>query len=172
MMKTYARIEDVVVVELFETDGDISEMFHPDLVWVVVPDGADVACGWTYAAGKFSAPVVPAPTAEEMKAKIAERRWQQVQAGTNADGVHLDTSDTSQVKITGAALEATLDSTYSCDWKAADGSWVTLSATQILAIARAMRAYIQACYDREKALAEEVDAGTFTEAMLDEGWPT
>ena len=48
---------------------------------------------------------------------------------------------------------------------------MTLNATQILAIARAMRAYIQACYDREKALAGEVDAGAFTESMLEEGWP-
>lgn len=172
MMKNYARIYDGIVYEILETDADISEMFHPDLVWVEVPDGADVACGWTYAAGKFAAPVVPAPTAEDMKAKIAERRWQQVQAGTDADGIHIDTSDTSQVKITGASMTATIDSTYTCNWKTADGSWVTLSATQILAIARAMRVYIQACYDREKALAEEVDAGTFTEAMLDEGWPT
>jgi len=88
------------------------------------------------------------------------------------DGVHFDTSDTSQVKITGAALEATLDSTYTCIWKAADGEWVMLNATQILAIAKAMRIYIQGCYDREKALADAVDEGTFTEAMLDEGWPT
>lgn len=38
-MKTYARIESGVVVELFETDGDITQMFHPDLVWVEA--GAD-----------------------------------------------------------------------------------------------------------------------------------
>lgn len=170
-MKNYARIDGGLVAELFSTDGDITEMFHPDLVWVEVPDGVDAATGWAYDNGKFAAPVVPVQSADALKVRIAERRWQQVQAGTNADGIHLDTSDTSQVKITGAALEATLDSTYSCDWKAADGSWVTLSATQILAIARAMRAYIQACYDREKALSEEVDAGAFTDAMLDEGWP-
>ncbi|ANI18578.1 hypothetical protein A9C11_22955 [Pseudomonas citronellolis] len=120
----------------------------------------------------MAAPAIPAPSPEALKARIAERRWQQVQAGTDLNGVHVDTSDTSQVKITGAALEATLDSTYSCNWKAADGAWVTMDSAQILAIAKGMRAYIQACYDHEKALAEEVDAGTFTESMLDEGWPT
>lgn len=170
-MKNYARIEGGVVVELFATDGDIAEMFHPDMVWVEIPTGEEVTCGWTYAGGTFSAPIVLVPSAADLKAMIADRRWQQVQAGTNADGVHLDTSDTSQVKITGAALEATLDSSYSCDWKSSDGTWVTLDATQILAIARAMRAYIQACYDREKVLAAAVDAGTYTSSMLDEGWP-
>lgn len=169
-MQTYARIDGGLVAELFKTDNDIAEMFHPDLVWVSVPHDS-VVVGWTYADGKFAEPVVPVPTKDELKESIAARRWQQVQAGTSADGVHLDTSDTSQVKITGAALEATLDSSYSCDWKAADGNWFTLTAAQILAIARAMRAYIQACYDREKALCAAVDAGTFTAAMLEEGWP-
>lgn len=33
-MKKYARIENGKVAELFETDGDISTMFHPSLFWV------------------------------------------------------------------------------------------------------------------------------------------
>ncbi|ELS7817221.1 TPA: tail fiber assembly protein [Enterobacter bugandensis] len=55
----YARIDDGIVVELFETDGDISQMFHPDLVWVDItsikpqPDN-----NWTYDGKKFSPPVV------------------------------------------------------------------------------------------------------------------
>ncbi|WP_053117713.1 hypothetical protein [Pseudomonas sp. P1.31] len=32
-MKTYARIINNTVVELFATDGDMAEMFHPELVW-------------------------------------------------------------------------------------------------------------------------------------------
>ena len=64
-MKTYARIENSAVVELFETDGDITEMFHPDLIWVEA--SADVAVGDKYAYGQFkhpqpSAPVVTVPT--------------------------------------------------------------------------------------------------------------
>lgn len=162
---------DGVVTGAVLWDGE-SDWAPGDGVEAVQSDVADA--GWTYAGGKFtapSAPAAPTPTAEEWKALIAARRWQQVQAGTSVDGVHLDTSDTSQVKITGAALEATLDATYTCNWKAADGAWVALDAAQILAIAKAMRAYIQACYDREKALAAEVDAGTFAESMLEEGWP-
>ncbi|WP_435607733.1 DUF4376 domain-containing protein [Pseudomonas knackmussii] len=171
MNNRYVLIKDGAVTGAVLWDGE-SDWAPGEGLEAIQSDVADV--GWTYANGKFTTPeasAAPAPTAEELKALIAARRWQQVQAGTNADGVHLDTSDTSQVKITGAALEATLDSSYSCDWKASDGTWVTLNATQILAIARAMRAYIQACYDREKVLAEEVDAGTFTSSMLGEGWP-
>jgi hypothetical protein len=60
-MKTYARIENGVVAELFETDGDIAEMFHPSMVWIEAP--ANVAVGYSYSAGSFTPPAAPAPMA-------------------------------------------------------------------------------------------------------------
>lgn len=38
LMKRYARIENNKVVEFIETDNDISQMFHSDLVWVDIED--------------------------------------------------------------------------------------------------------------------------------------
>jgi catalase (peroxidase I) len=35
-MKIYARIDSGIVVEFFETDGDITQMFHPDMEWIDV----------------------------------------------------------------------------------------------------------------------------------------
>lgn len=32
----YARIDNSEVMELFQTDGDIKEMFHPELEWIDV----------------------------------------------------------------------------------------------------------------------------------------
>ncbi len=58
-MRKYARIDDRKVAELFDTDGDISTMFHPDLDWVEVKKGdGPVAQGWSYN-GQFSPPPVP-----------------------------------------------------------------------------------------------------------------
>ncbi|WP_438300863.1 hypothetical protein [Pseudomonas sp. NMS19W] len=37
-MKTYARIVNDTVVELFSTDGNMVEMFHPDLLWVDITE--------------------------------------------------------------------------------------------------------------------------------------
>ncbi|WP_025110825.1 hypothetical protein [Pseudomonas sp. H1h] len=37
-MKTYARIVNNTVVELFSTEGNMAEMFHPDLLWVDITD--------------------------------------------------------------------------------------------------------------------------------------
>lgn len=61
MMKTYARIEAGRVAELFATDGDIAQMFHPSLVWVEAP--GSVSVGHVYAGGVFSAPPAPPPPA-------------------------------------------------------------------------------------------------------------
>ncbi|WP_082928700.1 hypothetical protein [Cupriavidus gilardii] len=48
-MKTYARVYEGIVMELFSTDGDIGEMFHPDLVWIdVTGTQPQPKEGWTY----------------------------------------------------------------------------------------------------------------------------
>lgn len=68
MMKTYARIFEGTVVELFSTDGDITEMFHPDLIWVECGDG--VSEGWGYDGTVFTA---PAPRVTSLEENIATR---------------------------------------------------------------------------------------------------
>lgn len=70
-MKTYARIENGVVVEIFRTAGDITQMFHPDFKWVEVPDGIEVEERWAFQAGVFSPPAPPQSTrADEIKARL------------------------------------------------------------------------------------------------------
>ena len=55
-MKTYARIDAGKVVELFETEGDISTMFHPSLQWVEITKVKPaVGVGFLYD-GEFSPP--------------------------------------------------------------------------------------------------------------------
>ncbi|MCY1557369.1 hypothetical protein D9M68_942160 [compost metagenome] len=64
-----------------------------------------------------------------------------------------------------------IDPQYSVNWKSADGQFVALGGQQIIAVASAVRAHVQACFDREAVLLTELAAGTFTENMLEEGWP-
>lgn len=66
-MKTYARINGGVVAELFDTDGDIREMFHPDLIWVDVTDISPMPQeGWTLSDGSFNKPAPPPLTAAQI----------------------------------------------------------------------------------------------------------
>lgn len=70
-MKNYARIDGGVVAEMLSTDGDITTMFHPGLVWVVAPVG--VLPGYSYSEGIFAAPVAVVPDLADIKAaKLVE----------------------------------------------------------------------------------------------------
>lgn len=114
---------------------------------------------------------VAKPSEPTLIDRIAARRYQAQIAGTSLEGMQIDTSTDSQALITGAALAAVLDSAYICRWKMADGTRVELDAKKIIAVASAVRDHIQACYDREGELLTAVANGTFTSAMLEEGWP-
>ncbi|PIK75249.1 tail fiber assembly protein [Pseudomonas sp. 382] len=73
-MPIYARIEDCRVMELLETDGDITQMFHPSLVWIEVPQDVPATQGWECVEGEFSAPAPIVPTDEELKAAALATR--------------------------------------------------------------------------------------------------
>ena len=98
---------------------------------------------------------------EAKKAEIAQARYNAEIAGIN--GIRTDRE--SQGLITGAALKAMQDNTYTCRWKGIDG-FVTLNATQIIAIADAVRQHVQSCFDHEAELLPLIEAAT-TEAELD-----
>jgi len=97
---------------------------------------------------------------ERKRAEIAAARWAEETAGIDS----IKTDRESQALITGAALKAMQDSTYSCRWKTESG-FVELTAPQILAIADAVRAHVQACFDREAELLALVEAATTPEEV-------
>jgi len=97
---------------------------------------------------------------DSKKAEIAAARWEAETAGI--DGIKTDRE--SQALITGAALKAMQDSTYSCRWKTESG-FVELTAPQILAIADAVRAHVQGCFDREAELVALIEAAESTEEL-------
>lgn len=106
----------------------------------------------------------------EMAQQIADRRWQAEVAGIDVGGMHIDTGRDSQALITGATVQAMLDPNYSLRLKTVAG-FVDLTAEQIIGVATAARAHVQACFNREAELLEALAAGTFTPEMLDQGWP-
>ena len=101
----------------------------------------------------------------EKKAELAEARWTQEVSGI--DGIRTDRE--SQAMVTGAALAAMQDDTYSCRWKTEAG-FVEMTAPQILAVADAVRAHVQACFDREAELLALVEAATTPEELEAIAW--
>lgn len=102
--------------------------------------------------------------------RIADRRFQAETGGVTVQGIQVNTERDSQALLTGAAFAATLDPAYHIKWKAATG-FVDLTGEQILGIASQVRAFVQACFNREAELLGAVADGSITAEMLEEGWP-
>ena len=94
---------------------------------------------------------------ERKRAEIAAARYEAETAGIDVNGFTVRTDRESQALITGAALKAMQDSEYSCRWKTESG-FVELSALQISAVADAVRAHVQSCFDREAELVPLIEA--------------
>jgi hypothetical protein len=103
-------------------------------------------------------------------ALTANKRYERETAGIVLNGMNIDTGRDSQGLITGAVVQAMLDPSYTLNWKTPVG-FVQLSAVQIIGIATAVRAHVQACFDREAALLAAIQNGSFIPEMLAEGWP-
>ena len=76
LMRTYARIQDGSVAELLKTGSDVTQMFHPSLVWVDVSADPQIREGWRFDGKEFSPPQEPAeqasaPTIAELQAQLA-----------------------------------------------------------------------------------------------------
>jgi len=104
--------------------------------------------------------------------EIADRRYREECGGMLINGMPLKTDRDAQAKYTGAGVQAFIDNTIIFNWKTANGTPIQIDATTMLGIVQSVRGHVQACYDREFALAAAVEDGTYTPNMIDEGWPT
>ena len=103
--------------------------------------------------------------------ELAAARWKAETGGTEIQGIQIATDDRSQAKITGAALQATIDPSYVCQWKTEAG-FIDLNAQQITGIAVAVRAFVQSCFDREAALNGLVAKAETSEEIAAISWTT
>jgi hypothetical protein len=67
----YARIENGVVMEVIETDKDISTLYTPDLVWVPCDDSVDQR--QLYVDGKFLPEPIVEPVAIPSAPTLSEQ---------------------------------------------------------------------------------------------------
>ena len=113
------------------------------------------------------------PTLDELKgmkrAEMAAARYAAEISGITLSGAVIRTDRESQALITGAALAASHDENYSVTWKAKNG-FVTLTAAQIIAVAQAVRAHVEACFDREAELQTAIEAAESAEALDEITW--
>ncbi|MCM2399790.1 DUF4376 domain-containing protein [Rhizobium sp. S153] len=90
-------------------------------------------------------------------------------------GGHLIATDReSQSKIGNGALAATVTgSEFATSWKCADGSFIDMNQTGMLAMATAVMKFVSSCFSVEAAVVQGVQAGSITtrEAVDSADWP-
>lgn len=172
-IKVVVGDDRVVTVSPDATMLSLPDSFHLyELVGEAAPE-----LGWYLQNGRFGPErVLSFDEARAAKlAALAENRWSAERSGIVVSSIPVMTDRESQALITGAALQAFMDASYSLVWKTATGDFVTLSSAQLLAIAQAVRAHVQACFNREAALTTAIEAAGDATALaaidISAGWP-
>lgn len=109
-------------------------------------------------------------------AALAERRWLSETGGIMLGGVPVRTDRESSAILTAAYVKASADANFTItNWKVATGVFATLDAASIVAIADAVTAHVQSCFDREADLTAEIvaaaDAAALSAISIEVGWP-
>lgn len=141
--------------------------------------GAGEAARWLDGAWRVVDAASALPTLEQLRtaklAVLAAYRWQREIGGCVVGGVTVRTDRESQALLTGAAVAAMLEGAgYEVTWKAMSG-WVTLTGAETIGLASAVRTHVQACFDRERVLALEIEAAGTAQQLdlidITSGWP-
>ncbi len=122
-------------------------------------------------------PPPPAPlTAAGLREAATACRWACETGGLQLPGgMHIDTGRNDQNAITRIIANAEEAGIEAVNFKAASG-WITMTLPQVREIACAVARHVQACYDRERALHDAIDAACEDPAALalidvSAGWP-
>ncbi|TIM41743.1 MAG: DUF4376 domain-containing protein [Mesorhizobium sp.] len=136
----------------------------------------NVVPGYRYTGGIFSVPADSLATLRtKALARLAARRWQAETGGIVVDGVSISTDRESTAMLTAAFVVASGDPEYSIRWKVQNGVFVTVTAPQIIALASAVRAHVQACFNREDELTVAIlaaNANALGALDIESGWPS
>ncbi|MFN6976512.1 MAG: DUF4376 domain-containing protein [Gemmobacter sp.] len=150
-----------------------ADLTHQPNGWTIT-DGAAQTVIWMppgatseAAIAAFESGLLP-PNESEIEDRRREairlRRDRAIDAGTTVGAIAIQTDNISQSRIIGAALQAVVDPDVVVRWKTANG-FVSLDSATIIALATAVRAHVQACFDREAELLAD------QELDIEVGWP-
>ena len=111
------------------------------------------------------------PTKESLKERIAQRRWEEETKGTTVDfgdgrTLAISTDANSQSKLTGLLVVSSMQPNLSVRWKGNDGKFQTISASDVPVMAGTVLAHVQACFSRESALLDLLEATNDTKAFV------
>jgi hypothetical protein len=114
------------------------------------------------------------PATDEAKTlkreELATARHIAVDGGTTFNGIPIRTDDQTRNELSTARQFAKDDPNMVIEWKLSNGSFISLDAPTIIAIANAVLAHQQAQFTHEKELNALVDSATTAEELNDINW--
>lgn len=108
------------------------------------------------------------------KEYAAAKRYALETRGFIFQGHPIATDRESRVSISGMALGASLlGNEFSTSWKCEDGTFITLDATEALALATSVMSFVSACFGVESSIAAAIESGEITtvEQVDQAEWP-
>lgn len=116
---------------------------------------------------------------QKVEAKLEALSWRRFEAetgGTVFNDVPIRTDRETSAIITAAYVSAIENPDFVIpNWKVANGTFMTLDASTIIALANAVRAHVQATFDHEAVLTAQILAAEDEAALdavdIEAGWP-
>ena len=155
---------------LFGTASDEADTTTPGVLAVLTREEYDAALATELAA---RAAILRRTRLSEIPAE----RFKREIAGLIWNGIFIDTDETSQAKLTSTRASAKeglrVDGSI---WKCGDPQtgeilYRPTTNAEMIEIGDLVFTYVQSCYDREGILMNMVKADTYTDDMLNTGWP-
>jgi hypothetical protein len=115
---------------------------------------------WMFNGTTFSQPTPTTYSKAQLKAYSASVRYKKETGGTTVNGTIVATDRESQSMLNGAFNMAMKDSTFTTQWKGADGTFTQLNASAINALASGVGAHVSVCFAKEAEVAAAIDGGT------------
>lgn len=143
-----------------ESELAVIQMFAPVPRWLEQDmEVQDVEVGKTGAVVPPDVKPTTLGTAKQSKAAaIAAWRYALEVSGITVGGSMVRTDRESQAQLTGAYQTLKGGLVDSIDWKTATGTFVTLTLTDVTALAQAVAQHVQYCFTQEKNLLSRVAA--------------
>jgi hypothetical protein len=149
----------------------VIQAFSPVVYWMEQDTQVQaVATGTTGTLNK-PALVTLETTKTNKLVELAAARYQNEASGVTAYGVVLDTDKASQSALASAFLFLQNNVVTSVDWKARNGEWVQLGATEMQVVIQAVATHVQNSFSIEKQLVDLVRTASTIESVEAITWP-
>jgi hypothetical protein len=160
-VEEWSEPEGVTIDQCFTTD--VADLFH-------LKGSAEI--GWVWDGSKFSAPISTELSKDQLTDYAALKRFSIETGGIVVDGKSIMTDRGSQSLISGAYNYVKENPDATVKFKTSSG-FVELTAPQMITIANAVAAHVQASFAAEAEVHDQINDGTIaTIAAVDAtSWP-